>query len=327
MPADLGQIIITVRQLTRSPSANLLSDNDIINAVNTFVLYDFPEELRLFELRTTLTWYCLPYIDEYVTDGTQVDVPQLTNFDDNYITTHYPIYSAGYKMMFSQKPEEFFNVWQPGDFITRIGTGDGINTNFVGTLSAIPVLRNNVTFSSITNFDIGLSVYDDGNGNLVGDVGAGPNFINYVHGNFGFNYSAPPGENIAINAMTFPYQPSRPTSILYYDDTFTLRPVPDQPYPINMEVYIRPSALLLNGQEPKLQQHWQYIAYGAAIKIFQYRSDLDSAAALMPEFEKQKLLVQRRTWVQYSNEQTNSIYKNQLSDTNFYNGNFGNIYW
>ncbi len=326
MASDLQAIITKVRRLTRSPSANLISDAEIQEYVNTFILYDFPEELRLFEYRTTLTWYCLPNIAEYNTDSTAI-VPQLTNFDQLYITTHYPMYSAGSKMMFSQKPEEFFNVWPQTNNIAQVAAGDGLNTNFIGTLTAIPVLPNNVTFVSIDANGVGLELHDDGNGNLIGDVGVGPNTIDYVTGQFALGFLLPPGPNVAINAMTFPYQASRPTSMLYYDDKFTLRPVPDQPYPIQMEVYKRPDALLQLNQDPKLQQYWQYIAYGCALKIFQDRSDSDSAAALMPEFKRQEMLVQRRSWVQYSNEQVGTIYTNQLSDRNQFGSGNNNFYW
>jgi len=326
MASDLQSIITKVRRLTRSPSTNLITDAEIQEYVNTFLLYDLPEELRLFEYRTTLTWYCLPNIAEYTTDSTAI-VPELENFDQLYITTHYPMYSAGNKMMFSQKPEEFYNIWPQTNNIAQVGSGDGVTTLFTGTLSAIPVLPNNVTFSSINTLSQGLVVFDDGQGNLLGDVGVGPNTINYVTGVFQFNYSTAPGAAVAVNAMTFPYQASRPTSMLYYDDKFVLRPVPDQPYPINMEVYKRPDALLQLNQDPKLQQYWQYIAYGAAVKIFQDRSDNDSVQALWPEFKRQEMLVQRRSWVQYANEQVGTIYTNQLSDRNQFGSGNNNFYW
>lgn len=326
MAADLQAIITKVRRLTRSPSANLISDAEIQEYVNTFVLYDFPEELRLFEFRTTLTWYCKPFIAEYPTDTTGF-VTELLDFDNKYITTHYPMYSAGSKMMFSQKPEEFYNIWPKTNNIAQVASGDGVTTDFIGTLTAIPVLIDNVTFSSVNTNNDGLELHDDGIGNLIGDAGGGGNSIDYITGAFQISFSSAPKAGQAINAMTFPYQPSRPTSLLYYDDKFTLRPIPDQPYPIQMEVYIRPDALIQLNQLPKLEQYWQYISYGAALKIFQDRSDNDSAAAIMPEFKHQELLVQRRSWVQYSNEQVGTIYTGQLSDRNQFGSGNNNFYW
>lgn len=318
MAATLQDIIVKVRRLTRSPSVNQISDAEIEDYVNTFVLYDFPEELRLFTLRQTLTWWCQPNIDTYVTD--ENGIGELENFDQLYITTHPPMYVAGFKMLFSQEREEFFNYWPFTNSIRTVGTGNGANTNFVGTLSAIPVLRNNVTFASIDGAGNGLEVHDDGNGNLIGaNIGVGVNAIDYVTGEFDFNYNTPPGNNKNVTAETVPYVASRPTSILYYANKFTLRPVPDKPYPIIMEVYKRPTELIDANQEPELQQWWQYIAYGAALKIFQDRSDLESATALMPEFKKQERLVLRRTSQQYANQRSDTIY---VDSTNF-NGGYG----
>ena len=57
-----------VRRLTRTPSTAQLSDDDINQYINTFVVYDFPEHLRMFNLRTQFTFYANPYQDVYPTD-------------------------------------------------------------------------------------------------------------------------------------------------------------------------------------------------------------------------------------------------------------------
>lgn len=322
MAADLQTIITKIRRLTRSPSVNQISDDDIEEYINTFVLYDFPEELRLFTLRDTLTWWCQPNIDFYTTDAFSA-ADQLQNFDQNFITTHAPIYVAGYEMLFSQQREEFFNYWPFTNSIALVSTGNGVATDFNGTLASIPVIRNKVTFSTIDANGDGLQLHDDGDGNLEGDTGGGVNTINYVSGVFSLSYSSAPGNNIPINAMTVPYVAARPTSILYYANNFTLRPVPDQPYPIVMEVYRRPSVMLNANQDPELQQWWQYIAYGAAIKIFQDRTDMESVALVYPEFKRQERLVLRRTTQQLANERTDSIYTG-MTNNNRGVGSFGN---
>ena len=61
----LSNIYIKVRRLTRSPSVNQLSDTEIKDYVNTFVLYDMPEHLKLTSLLSTVSFYTLPYIDTY----------------------------------------------------------------------------------------------------------------------------------------------------------------------------------------------------------------------------------------------------------------------
>ena len=70
------------------------------------------------------------------------------------------------------------------------------------------------------------------------------------------------------------YQPGKPLGMLYYDDKFIIRPVPDKTYSINIEVDVRPTELLNTTDVPQIAQWWQYIAYGAGKKIFEDRMDL-----------------------------------------------------
>jgi hypothetical protein len=110
---------------------------------------------------------------------------------------------------------------------------------------------------------------------------------------------------------------------LFYDNKFVLRPVPDQPYQINFEAYVRPTYLMAENQVPQLEEWWQYIAYGAAKKIFEDRMDLESVALILPEYKKQETLCLRRTIVQYTNERTATIYTQQTG----YNSGFGGWGW
>jgi hypothetical protein len=318
--STLEQIQIKVRRLTRSPSPAQLSDDDINDYINTFVLYDFPEHLRLFSLRTTLTFYCAPYTDTYATNTTDPTDP-LYNFINEYTTIHPPVYIAGNLSSLSQDRTNFFAQFPMINDISSIGTrGDGTTVSFSGKLSAIPVLKNNVTFTSMnTNYEP-LTLIDDGQESLIvpNDTTSFFGSINYVTGQYSFNFPSAPADGATINSQTVPYNPAIPTSMLYYDNVFTLRPVPDQPYRIDMEAYIRPTELLEEGDEPKLSQWWQYIAYGAAKKIFEDRMDIDSVQLIMPEFKKQETLVLRSTIVQYTNDRVSTIYTEQ---TDLRNGN------
>lgn len=312
--STLTAIKIKARRLTRSPSIAQLTEAELEQYINTFILYDFPEHLRLFNLRTTLTFFTEPYIDVYET-STDVDSP-LYNFKNRYLTIHPPIYIAGYQTILSQSREQFFGMYPMINFISSIGTtGDGIQTLFTGVLPNAPVLRNQVLFNSIDAANDGIEVHDDGNGTLVGD---GDGLIDYVTGQFSIIFNTAPGPGAAINSQTVPYQASRPQALLFYDTKFTLRPVPDQVYRVNMEAYIRPTELLASNQSPELEEFWQYIALGAARKILQDRLDMDTVNLIDPEFREQESLILRRTIVQQTNERTATIYINQ---SNNYGGN------
>lgn len=306
--STLAQIRTKVRRITRSPSNAQLSDADIDAYINTFVLYDFPEHLRLFSLRTIFTFFVEPYVDTYETNTTDPTDP-FYNFKNKYTSLHDPVFIAGFQSLFTQSRSQFYSIYPQVNFIASIGTaGDGTSTVFSGTLASIPVLRNNVLFDSVDTNNNGLVLTDDGSGLLNGN---GSGTINYVTGVFSFAFSAAPAVGQAINSQTIPYVPSQPQALLYFDEKITVRPVPDQPYRVTLEAYVRPAELLDSAQQPELAQWWQYIAYGCAKKVFEDRMDLDSVALISPEFHKQELLVLRSTIVQNSNERTATIYTEQ----------------
>ena len=325
--STLTQIVTKIRRLSRSPSPSQLSDLTIAEYVNNFILYDFPEHLRQFSLRTTLTFYTQPYIDTYSTTVASVDDP-LYNFKNKYITTHAPVYIAGYPVLFTQDRSQFYANYPITNSIALIGQGNGVVTAFTGTLNNTPILRNNVLFSSVDLNNNALALKDDGNGNLVipnSTPTAPASTINYLTGAYVVNFPTAPKSGIAINAMTVPYVAARPNVLLFYDSEFKVRPVPDQPYPINLEVYRRPTELLNGGDMPELSEWWQYIAYGATKKIFEDRMDNESVNLIMPEFKKQETIIARRSIVQYSNDRVATIYTDNSVGTggnNFGGANF-----
>ena len=133
--------------------------------------------------------------------------------------------------------------------------------------------------------------------------------INYVTGAYSITFDAAPATGQPITCETFTYQPSRPNAMLYFDDKFVVRPVPDKAYKVQMEVYRRPTDMMNDGTaKPELEQWWQYIAYGASKKIFEDRTDLESVQLIMTEYKKQESLVLRRTIVQQTEQRTATIY-------------------
>jgi len=303
-----------VRRLTRTPSEAQLSNDALQEYINTFLVYDMPEHLRLFNLRTTFSFYCAPNIDTYITDDTLPTTDPLYNFKNIYLSMASPIFIAGYQRQFSESRSEFYAQYPLISNIQSIGVkGNGLNTIYSGTLSAVPVLQNQVLFSSVDVNNGPLTIIDRPVSALVGDLydvitGNNAGLINYITGEWDLEFQTAPADGQAINSQTVPYQASLPLALLYYDNKFTLRPVPDQPYKINFEAYIRPTYLMSTNQSPYLEEWWQYIAYGAAKKIFEDRMDMESVQMIMPEFKKQELLVQRRTIVQYTSQRAATIY-------------------
>ncbi len=360
--SSLAAIRTKVRRLTRSPSEAQLTTAQLDEYINTFVIYDFPEHLRMFNLRTTFTFYTNPFQDVYFTDiagyggAALASNNPLYDFQNRYLTVHTPVYIAGFQSFYSQSREQFFGIYPFVNSISSIGpAGDGVTTTFSGVINTqqsivlpgqtqqqIGLLQRQVLFSSVDSNNNGLSLIDvpvldsvTGNPTVFGNLyvpgtepaspplavapyplvpGGAPNannYINYSTGAFIITFPVAPGSGKTINSQTVPNALARPQALLFYDNKFTIRPVPDQAYRVNFEAFVRPTELLSSGQNPQLNEWWQYISYGAAKKVFEDKMDTESVQQIMPEFKTQESLVLRRTIVQNTNERTATIYTEQ----------------
>ena len=346
--ANLTTIRIKIRRLTRSLSATQITDDQIDEYVNNFVLYDFPEHLRLKNLRETFSFYTTPYVDTYDTVDAPIQSP-LYDFKNKYLTVHPPIFIAGYQSSFYEDRASFFGSYPIINSIASSGvSGDGlVGQAIVFTINTPQTINTGVSVTScILKFNVLITTVDALQNALVlidlprvndavtGDL-VEPNFtgtilgtINYLTGLVtipaGFNFQGVPTAALAgakIYSESVIVQPSLPQSILFYDGKFTVRPVPDKAYRVNMEVFVQPTALIDSNQNPKLKEWWTYIAYGASKKIFEDRQDYESVAAIMPEFKTQEILIQRRTIVQQTSQRASTIYTEQTGSSGF--GFFG----
>jgi hypothetical protein len=159
-------------------------------------------------------------------------------------------------------------------------------------------------------------------GNTVPNGVQQNNYINYLTGAYTVTFPIAPAAGAPINAQVVPSVVAIPQAVCFYGNKFIVRPIPDQPYRINFEVFVRPTALLTANQVPQLEEYWQLFAYGAAKKIFEDRMDLESVALILPEYKKQMALVERRTIVQITNSRARTIYTDQLQGgyNNFFGG-------
>lgn len=338
LPNTLGDIISKIRRICKAPSANQITDNQIIQYINTYFLYDFPQELRLKNTLSNFTFTTSPNQDNY----------QLPT--DSVITIEPPVYISGYQSYFTQSQDDFYRLYpRLGLSVNGLATGNGTQGPYSFTLSNAPVLQNNVvvyaedsTGATATAVDIPITT---STGALSGVAIQAASTINYVTGSVSilFNNVIPSGN--PINCQVVPYMPSRPVAMLFYHDTISLRPVPDAAYLVNVQAYVNPIACIL-GQSfnpptdggtndtmypsppnainipagfindtdtAQIKQWWQLIAWGASMKIFEDRGDLESIGKFMPLFDNQRRLVLRRTLVEMATERAATIYTEQCS--------------
>ena len=315
--ATLAAIEQKVRRITRTPSENQLSTADLDNYINTFLLYNLPQNLKLYNLRSTFTFYTQPNIDTYATE-TNDPTNVFYNFAQNVSAVHPSAYLAGIPGLFTEWRDVFYGYYPQFTSIAQLPIqGDGTPGPFTGYLSAVPILQNDVIFSTIDANNNSLILVDYPVSNTTGALGLQNvkttsltqyGFINYITGQFSLTFPSNTAAGAQITASTLPYQAGKPTCVLYYNQQFKIRPVPDKTYSIQLEVDMLPTYFLSQNQLPQINQWWQYIAYGAAKLIFEDRMDQDSVQLILPEFLAQEMLVQRATLTTYANERTLTIY-------------------
>lgn len=328
--STLQAIRTKVRRLTRSPTFSQLSNADLDQYINTFILYDFPQHLRLFSLRTLLTFYTQPNVDTYETNTTDLLNP-LFNFKNKYTAVHQPVYIAGVPAFYTQWRDVFYGYYP--QFATIADTllrGSGGTGPFTGVVTGHPILPGSLNFNCLDIGGEAMIIVDYPVSNTTGALGlqGQPQVIpspygqvNYLTGAFTVNFPNNTQVAAPIYSENVAYQAGKPQAMLFYDEKFIIRPVPDKVYQVQIEADIRPTELIQSTDVPELEQWWNYISYGAAKQLFEDRMDMDSVQMIMPEFKQQERLVLRNTLTQQANERTVTIYTRGKSYSGF--GGFG----
>lgn len=347
LPNTLGDIIQKVRRITKSPSENEITDNQIIQYINTYFLYDFPQELRLKNTLSNFNFTTIPNQETY-------KLPT-----DSVITVESPVYINGYQSYFTQSQDSFYLMYpRLGVTMNNIAFGNGTTGPYNFDISNAPILQNNVVVSTVDASGNNAIATDNplstSFGSFLGQyINSPAPSINYITGTGSITFVNAIPSGTPISAQVVPYSPSRPVAMLFYNDTFYLRPVPNSAYLVNVQAYVNPLACLLgqnynpptlggtpdamnpsppsvatipiglsiDTETPQLKQWWQLIAWGASMKIFEDRLDLENIQRILPLFQNQRDLVLRRTLVEMSSERSTTIYSEQVQYPvgNFFN--------
>ncbi len=342
----LQDIIEKVREVSASGNSLQVTDSKIIKYLNSYYLYDFPNDLKILKLKDTYTFNTIQGVDVYPFDF------------DHWSRVEGPAYCGKIRITLFQDKSSFyaynFNSQQNQTF----ASGDGTAGPYSGQTQATPIVRsvyNNPmastktaptgvfpsgyppTFTSnnisrIQNILISantaastLNVTDDGAGNLIGDCIAGGT-IDYATGaiaNLTFTQSVPAGNNININYIQAVL--GQPFTILFFQEQFVLRPIPDQGYTIEMTAYRQPSQALLGttsltvpnlSGRPESFDWWELLAFGTAKKLYQDRLDTDGVQ-MMDAFLQEKISEARSTtYSQLGSRQINTIFRDETTEQN-----------
>jgi len=340
----LEAIISKVRKLTGTGTDFQLTDAMIIDYINSFYLYDFPAQFRSLKLKDRYIFNTIRGIDVYPFDS------------EHYSTVQMPCTCAKREIPLYQDNWGFYGLWFSWQYQETLTQGDGTVGPFGGTTTANPIIRSvnnnpmvqtktslvnnqlttnpktvsfqqslpsrvqNILITANSALGSTQNVTDDGNGGLIGDCSAGS--IDYDTGvvSVTFTNVVPAGENITIQYN--PTQLNIPQSILFFQNQFTLRPVPDKGYTIELVAYRLPSQAILGTTDPKtpyllgtpeLVEWWETLAFGAAKKIYQDRLDPDGVQLMEQNLTEAYLLNETRTYAQLGKQSIQTIYRGQLS--------------
>lgn len=327
MTINLTTIATKVRRLIGLPSSYQIADQQIYDYINSFYLYDFPAQYRALKLKDIYTFNTIRGLDTYAFDS------------EHYTTIEQPVRCAKREITLFNDPWSFYGANFNWQYQTNFATGTGGAGPYTGTTSATPIIRSTSNNPNLTvnpnypasrvqnilitaNVALGntMNVTDDGNGNLIGDCLAGGT-INYNTGAIAgltFTSPIPAGNNIQIQ-----YNPttlSQPLSILFFQNQFTLRPVPDQGYTIELVAYRQPSQALMHVAPigtgtPEQLEWWECIAIGAAKKYYEDLVDFDNIGIMEKLLKEKYALAETRTYAQLGKQRVNTIFADQLTSS------------
>ena len=292
--SKLDSIRIKIRRLTKSPSTSQISTEDIDSYINSFILYDMPAEISLNSLKEVFRFYTTPNVSSYSTNTIDVDDP-LYNFKNKHTLASNTVFISGSQCYWTDSRADFYGQYPRTITEQSIGTGDGVTVSFAGVIDTYPVLENTIVIASTDLNDLPIKLYDNGTGDFDGD---GDGLMEYVTGAYGVTFNSAPGLGKDIYLNSNAYATGKPSTVLYFNDIFELRPVPDKSYTVEIEVFSRPTELIDSAALPELSQWWEYIAFGAAQKILVDRGDFETASVLEVEIEKKRDSVLYKTIIQ-----------------------------
>lgn len=285
---SLSNMIAKFRSVTGTPSTDQLSDAQVTAYLNNYYVYTMPFELKEQITNQFLKFTTTPGIDVYA-------------FPGGFFTDSPGAYADGFPLVFYQDPDVFYQDWPQQYAVQNFATGDGVTTSFSGGLQNPPVIIGTLFVTADDPSGNQQLLTDNGNGTLSGN---GSGTINYLTGAFSVSFNTAPAASASIYAKYQGYSGNRPQGVLFFNNEFTMRPVPDQAYAIQMQGYIVPT-LFVNSTDTPLQAEWgPVIVYGAALERFEDSGDDDNFQRYLPVFKRFENVALGRTIQQLTEQQS-----------------------
>jgi len=315
----------TVRRMTARYSPAQMPDTQIDRYINLAYTLHFPEQFKNLKLTKPYVFTTIPNVDTYAflyENNPANNQGQSVSSTPGNITISPPVYCQGYILRYSQDKSVFYNRWPKLSVNQQIDTGTGALTVYTGTIPSTPFLRaQQDIFGNVTEAAVIISGYDNSGfsfsltdipqinsntGLLVDSNNLPVGLVNYVTGAYSFSLVIP--ANTPIFAAVVPYQSSRPTDVIFYNQQITFRPVPQQVYQVEFQISQQPTDLIADSDAPELDEWYLFICAIAAKLIYTDFPDPEGMAYLMPIYQDQLQMAQRRTLRQMGSQRAATIF-------------------
>lgn len=351
----LANAVTKTRKLTGSSNSFQVTDSYIVQQMHSFYSYDLPAKFRSLKLNDIYTFTTnigqdtYPFNSElYITVNQPCYCSRrpIQFFTDpigfyGINGTYWQQYTSFASGDGTTGPYEGFTTAAP--LIASVNNDPGTQTNpslYFGQSRVQNIL---ITANVIGPNGIGQTqnVTDDGQGNLIQifqtsnstnkEYGwtyyrqyasstptiPGNSTINYQTGEIiGLTFAEAIPEGTPIQIQYNPKKQSIPIAIMIYQNQFTLSPVPDQGYTIELTCYRQPIQALLASDmtgNPELSEWWEILSVGAAKKIFEERLDSDGVMFIDKMLRERYDIIETRTYAQIGQQRISTIYTDQLN--------------
>jgi len=276
----LSDIEQKVRNVTGRPDLSNLSAATLLDKINKYYQFVLPKELKIF--------FDYTYYNFFTTAGVDVYTPPAT-----FATVNPQVYMDGFPGDWYTNPDLFFQDYPIEVNKVVVGTGDGTTNNFSFQIPYFPIIQGSLYVTDGTQV-----AQDNGSGGFTGNATGGS--INYTTGAVtSLVFTNPPIANANITESSQTFISNRPQGILYFNNQFVLRPIPDQVYQIKMEGLPIPTALVNPTDTPFRIDLGPLIAYGASLDIFTDFDQMDQYEQFFPEYLRYKDIAMQDTYEVY----------------------------
>jgi hypothetical protein len=318
----------TLRRMTARYTTSQMTDAQADRYLNLAYTLHFPEQFKTLKLTKPLVFLTTPNVDTYpfTYENGLLIAPNGEPVPGN-IMVNPPVYCQGYILRYFQDKTTFYNRWPNLSVNQIIGMGGlAANTAYTGTIPSTPFYRAQLDiFGNVTEAFVIISAFDntgftysisdvpvDGSntGNLFDEEGNNVGTVNYLTGVYSFtpaNNATIPA-TATIYAAVVPYQSSRPVDVLFYNQQFVFRPCPQQVYQVEFQISQQPMDLIADSDSPELDEWYLFICAIAAKLIYTDFPDPDGLAYLMPIYQDQLQMAQRRTLKQLGTQRAATIF-------------------